>query len=105
VAWDAKATPRYLRSRKKLPSGVRKVLNKVQAQVLQDPYRGDRKRPPLGWLWVEKFKAENDQWLLGYEIDDKRDLVIFHAIGQYENFYRDIQRRGGGEVQRRLPEE
>ncbi len=105
MAWDAKATPRFLRSRKKLSPAVRKALNKAQAQVIQDPYRGDRKRPPLGWLWVEKFKAENDQWLLGYEIDDKRDLVIFHAIGQHENFYRDIQRRGGGEVEKRLEEE
>jgi len=104
VAWDAKATPRYLRSRKKLSPTVRKALNRVQAQVIQDPHRGDRKRPPLGWLWVEKFRAENDQWLLGYEIDDKRNLVIFHAIGQHENFYRDIQRRGGGEVEKPLEE-
>jgi len=35
---------------------------------------------------------------------EERNLVVFHAIGQHENFYRDIQRRGGGEIEKPLEE-
>ncbi len=92
MAWKGLAAPQYNRQRKKLSPGVLKVLNRVQAQVLQDPHRGDRKRGPLKDVWVEKFKAENDQWLLAYMIQEKQDTIHFIAIGQHENFYRDITR-------------
>jgi mRNA-degrading endonuclease RelE of RelBE toxin-antitoxin system len=77
-------------------------LDEVQAQILHDPHRGDRKRGALGQVWVEKFKAQNDQWLVAYTIDDKRDIVYFVAVGQHENFYRDAQRylRRGGRVEK-----
>ena len=54
---------------------------------------------------MEKFKAENDQWLVAYEIRERENLVVFHAVGQHENFYRDLTKhvkRGGGRVERPL---
>ncbi len=76
----------------------------MQAQILQDPHRGDRKRGALREIWVEKFKAESDQWLVAYIIDDKRDIVYFVAVGRHENFYRDLQRHleRGGKVEKPL---
>ena len=76
----------------------------MQAQILQDPHRGDRKRGALRQVWVEKFKAQNDQWLVAYIIEERRNIVYFVAVGQHENFYRDLQRHleRGGKVERPL---
>jgi len=52
---------------------------------------------------VEKFKAENDQWLMAYEIRARDHVVIFHAVGQHENFYRDLTKHvqpGGAKIAR-----
>lgn len=79
-------------------------LDEVQAQILQDPHRGDRKRGALRQVWVEKFKAQHDQWLVAYIIDDRRKIVYFVAVGQPENFYRDLERHleRGGKVEKPL---
>jgi mRNA-degrading endonuclease RelE of RelBE toxin-antitoxin system len=90
--WASKAVPRYNKRRKKLPREVRRVLNEQQARILQDPYRGERKRGPLKDIWVEKFQAQNDQCLLAYEIVEKDRLVIFYDVGQHEGFYRELER-------------
>ncbi len=84
------AAPSYNRDRKRLAPAVIHRFDEVQAQILQDPHRGDRKHGALRNIWVEKFKAQNDQWLVAYSIDDKRDIVYFVATGQHENFYRDL---------------
>ena len=86
------AVPQFNRHRKRLSPAVLKALNTVQAQILQDPRRGDLKAGALKGVLVEKFPAENDQWLVAYAIDDKRNIVTFLAIGQHENFYRDLIR-------------
>ena len=67
-------------------------MNDVQATILQDPYRGDRKRGTLSNVWVEKFPAQNDQYLVASEIDDKNRIVTFLDIGQHENFDRDLEK-------------
>ena len=98
------AAPSYNKNRKRLAPAIIHRLDAVQAQILQDPHRGDRKRGALRQIWVEKFKAQNDQWLVAYIIDDKRDIVYFVAVGQHENFYHDLQRHleRGGKLERPL---
>ena len=100
------AAPRYNKDRNRLAPAIIRRLDEVQAEILQDPHRGDRKRGALRQIWVEKFKAQNDQWLVAYIIDDKRDIVYFVAVGQHENFYRDLQRHleRGGKVEKPLEE-
>jgi mRNA-degrading endonuclease RelE of RelBE toxin-antitoxin system len=88
--WTALAVPRYNKARKRLSAAVKTRLNDVQAQILQDPGRGDRKKGVLRDVWVEKFQAENDQYLVAYAIDEQARTVIFYDIGQHENFYRDL---------------
>jgi len=43
-------------------------------------------------LAVEKFPAQNDQYLVAYEIDDKNRIVTFLDIGQHEHSYRDLEK-------------
>lgn len=92
MPWEARAVPRYNTRRKKLPPEVRRILNEAQAKILEDPFRGDRKRGALSTVWVEKFQAVNDQYLLAYEIDDKNHVIIFYDVGQHEGFYRELER-------------
>ena len=92
MPWTPKAVPRYNKRRKKLPPEVRRVLNDEQAKVLQDPHKGERKRGALKYIWVEKFQAQNDQYLLAYEIIENEQVVIFYDVGQHEVFYRELER-------------
>jgi len=81
-----------------------KTLEAIQQRVLwlstlimhhanQCPVKHKRrqKRGALRQVWVEKFKAQNDRWLVAHTIDVKRDNVYFVAVGQHENFYRNVQ--------------
>ncbi len=92
MPWESRAVPRSNTRRKKLPPEVKRILNEQQAKILEDPFRGDRKRGALGNIWVEKFQARNDQYLLAYEIVQKNHLVIFYDVGQHEGFYRELER-------------
>jgi len=102
VPYRGLAAPSYNKDRERLVPTVIHRLDEVQAQILPDPHRGDRKRGALRQVWVEKLKAQNDQWLVAYTIDDRRDTVYFVAVGQHENFYRDVQRylRRSGQVEK-----
>jgi mRNA-degrading endonuclease RelE of RelBE toxin-antitoxin system len=92
VPYTPLAVPKYNKQRKRLDKGVAEELNTVQAAILQDPHRGERKKDRLRDVWVEKFKADNDQWLVAYEIDTKTQTITFLSTGQHENFYRDLER-------------
>src|SRR5262249_4646185 len=92
MPYQGLAAPQYNRLRKRLSPAILKVLNDVQAQILNNPRMGDQKRGVVRDVWVEKFRAENDQWLLAYMTDDKTKVIYFLAVGQHENFYRDITR-------------
>lgn len=88
--WRGEQVPRYGRDRKALTPAVLKALNEVQSQIVNDPLRGELKRGPLKNVRVEKFKAENDQWLVAYLAFEKTRTVRFLAVGQHENYYRDL---------------
>ena len=92
VPYTALAVSGYNKQRRRLANGVAAELAAVQAAILQDPHRGDRKKEQLRNVWVEKFRAGNDQWLVAYEIDTKAQTVTFLSIGQQENFYRNLAR-------------
>ncbi|HEV2282094.1 MAG TPA: type II toxin-antitoxin system RelE/ParE family toxin [bacterium] len=88
--WQGEQVPRYGRDRKDLSPAVLKEVNETQSRILQDPYRGDRKGGTLRNVWMEKFKAENDQWLVAYTLFERIRRVRFLAVGQHENSYRDV---------------
>lgn len=91
MAWKALAAPRYNSRRKKLTLQIRRLLTKEEDKILEDPHKGDRKHGALKDVWVGKFKAQNDQYLIAYQIDEKSESVVFLDVGQHENFYRDLE--------------
>jgi mRNA-degrading endonuclease RelE of RelBE toxin-antitoxin system len=90
--WNSKALPRFNRRRKKLAAALRRRLNDEMVKVLNDPRKGERKRGPLKAVWVERFQAENAQYLLAYETVQDDKMVVFWDIGLHENFHRDLER-------------
>lgn len=90
--WKAKAAPRYNKARKKLRTNFKAILQKEEDKILINPYKGEKKTGILKNTWVEKFKANNDQYLIAYEIDENFHYVIFLDIGQHENFYRNLEK-------------
>jgi mRNA-degrading endonuclease RelE of RelBE toxin-antitoxin system len=90
--WSVQAAPRFNKRRKKLTDAVQRETNKVVADILQDPRKGDPKTGDLRGIHVEKFKVDNDQFLLAYRLNEKTRTVEVIDIGQHENFYRDLSK-------------
>lgn len=90
--FKVEAAPRFNRTAKKLPPNVKKVLDEEVRRIAVNPYKGDRKKGVLRDVFVEKFEAANDQWLLAYRVKEKEQTVQLLAIGLHENFYRDLSR-------------
>ncbi|QIA26718.1 type II toxin-antitoxin system RelE/ParE family toxin [Thermaerobacter sp. PB12/4term] len=90
--YEVEAAPRLNRDAKRLPPALKRALDAEIRKIAADPLRGDRKRGVLRDVYVEKFKAQNDQWLIAYRIDENRRVIQLLAFGQHENFYRDLGR-------------
>lgn len=61
-------------------------------KVIENPLLGQEKLGDLSSLYVYKFKIGKIQWLLGYSLNESKKIITWEAIGQHENFYRDIKR-------------
>ncbi|BDG59767.1 type II toxin-antitoxin system RelE/ParE family toxin [Caldinitratiruptor microaerophilus] len=86
------AAPRFNRMAKKLPPEVKRALDEEIRRIAENPYKGDRKKGVLRDVFVEKFEAQSARWLLAYRVQPDRQVVQLLAIGQHENFYRDLSR-------------
>jgi len=85
-------TPRFLRLYKKLSRRELGSLHECMDLVIENPRLGQEKLGDLSNLYVYKFKIGRTQWLLGYSLDEGKKVITWQAIGQHENFYRDIKR-------------
>ena len=86
------ASPLFVRLVKRLPNNLRAALDETIRGTSEDPSVGDRKRGVLRAVFVEKFAAVNDQWLVAYSVDEDTRSVYLLAFGQHENSYRDLDR-------------
>lgn len=81
----------FKRHTKKLKPNQKRDLDKAIAKLLTDPTLGIRKKGDLSWVHVYKFRMVGQIVLLAYEYNDKE--LVLAAIGDHENFYRDLKRR------------
>jgi mRNA-degrading endonuclease RelE of RelBE toxin-antitoxin system len=85
-------TNRFKKAYKKLHLNQLDEVNKAIKKVIKNPDAGERKKGSLSWLRVYKFKVQGQLTLLGYNIDEKDDIILtFVDIGSHENFYRDLE--------------
>lgn len=82
--------PSFKKVYKKLHSNIKNCVDEAIETIMDNPKVGEEKKGDLAGIFVYKFKAINQEYLLGYSWDEnKRDLV---CLGVHENFYRDLKR-------------
>lgn len=55
---------------------------------------GERKLRGFPWVRVRGCRLAGRLSLLGYEYRSGDDLIVLHAVGSHENFYRDLKSAG-----------
>ena len=83
-------TPLFARQKKKLRKNQLTELDKAVKEIVKNPNIGEQKKGDLKDIWVYKFRAGNNQYLLAYQWNKVTRVLI--ALGTHENFYRDLKR-------------
>lgn len=84
-------SPTFKRAVKKLHSNQKKLLDDAIRVIQADPHQGESKRGDLLGVYVFKFKINQLDWLLAYEVIDE-EIILLLLVGPHENFYRDLKR-------------
>jgi len=77
---------------KKLPAPQKKILDKEVKAILEEPSLGALKKGDLSGIRVHKFKINQQLMLLAYFFDPDEQSITLLALGNHENFYRDLKR-------------
>lgn len=85
-----KQMPAFKRAYKRLHTKTKSVVNDAIHAIIKNPNIGEKKKGDLAGMYVYKFKVHHQEFLLAYEWDPKRRLLL--ALGVHENFYRDLKR-------------
>lgn len=80
----------FAKTRKKLKKNQLKDLNEAIQSIVKNPNIGEKKLGDLSEVWVYKFKMIKQQYLLAYQWDPKKRILL--ALGVHENFYRDLKK-------------
>jgi len=92
MIWTVLQTRRFARQYKKLQRNIACEVDEAIGFVADSPAKGTRKKGDLAELYVYKFHANNQLYLLGYTFDEAVKLIYLEAVGAHENFYRDVKR-------------
>ncbi|ODN41531.1 type II toxin-antitoxin system RelE/ParE family toxin [Piscirickettsia litoralis] len=87
-------TTRFRKAAKKLPTSLKKELEKAINVVCKEPDIGEVKKGDLGGVRVYKFKMQKQLTLLAYVYDKDKDEIIitFVTFGSHENFYTEVKK-------------
>jgi len=83
-------SPVFAKQKKKLHNQQIKNLDKAVKTIFRVPTIGDMKTGYLQDIQIHKFKSNNQQILLAYEIVDS--TLFLYTFGSHENFYRDLKK-------------
>jgi hypothetical protein len=85
------AYPKFNRTKKKFPQGLRREVDAQVDRICEDPTIGEAKTGDLKEVRVYKFSFLGQEYLLAYTEDLKARMFYLLAIGGHENFYRDLK--------------
>jgi ParE-like toxin of type II bacterial toxin-antitoxin system len=88
------AVPAFLRAAKKLHAKDNAVLDVAVRSIANEPSIGEEKRGDLAGVFVYKFKINQLEVLLAYELLPNKQApeeVILLTPGSHENFYRNLK--------------
>lgn len=89
------ASPSFARVAKKLHARDKKALDQAVQNIAADPTIGEEKRGDLAGVFVYKFKLNNQETLLAYELSPDKmapEEVVLLGVGPHENFYAQLKR-------------
>ncbi len=92
MKWEVLQTRRFSRAYKKLNKNVQADVDIEVIAIAKNPTLGDQKKGDLAQLRVHKFYSGNQQYLLGYTLEEQPRLIYLEAFGAHENFYCDLKR-------------
>jgi len=84
-------TRQFKQSVKKLTPNQKKELDAAIKIIMNNPAIGQQKKGDLDFLWVYKFRMNNQLTLLAYSYEEQIITLTLLALGSHENFYRDIK--------------
>lgn len=90
------ASPFFARVAKKMHAKDKLVLDQAIKAVASMPLLGEEKRGDLAGMFVHKFKLNNQETLLAYELrpdKSKPAEIVLLAVGPHENFYTQLKRK------------
>ncbi|MCF6775605.1 type II toxin-antitoxin system RelE/ParE family toxin [Thiotrichales bacterium 19X7-9] len=86
-----KQTNKFKNTFKKLPKKYKLLIDQEIKKIIKNPYLGEKKKGDLAYLYVHKFKINQQQLLLGYHFEDSQLILTLLHLSTHENFYRDIK--------------
>lgn len=92
MSYSEKFARRFLRSYKRFHPNQLRDVHQALDRILHEPTIGEPKKGDLTGLFVYKFPAVGQEFLIAYTLDDLKKEVTFEAAGPHENFYRDLKR-------------
>lgn len=84
-------TRQFKQSVKKLTPNQKIELDAAIKIIMNNPCVGQQKKGDLDFLWVYKFRMNNQLTLLAYSYEEQIITLTLLALGSHENFYRDIK--------------
>lgn len=84
-------SPTFKRTIKKLHPNQKKSLDDAVRAIQVNPHQGETKRGDLSGVYIFKFKMNQLDWLLAYEVINE-EIILLLLVGPHENFYRDLKR-------------
>jgi len=79
----------FARRVKKLSKAEKATLDKEIKKMIAAPATGAEKRGDLRGVFVHKFKAGQEQYLLSYRFTE--EILELIMLGPHENYYRDLK--------------
>lgn len=83
-------SPLFAKQKKKLHKQQIKNLDEAVRYIVGTPSIGVMKVGDLQGVQVYKFKSNNQQILLAYEVIEV--TLFLYTFGSHENFYRDLKK-------------
>ena len=91
MSYSPKTSSKFNRIAKKFPKKLKTALDDQVRSICEDPHLGKMKTGDLAGVRVHKFGFFSQLYLIAYEVDQDSEIILIHAVGGHENFYRDLK--------------
>ena len=89
---DVYEAPTFTKALKKLTNEMLEVIGDEIDRIVKNPSIGERKKGDLEYLYVHKFKINDQVALLGYSWEKDELTVHLLQFGTHENFYQKAKK-------------